>query len=165
MEFFQFHPTSLYTGPGGACKKSPGENAFLISEAVRGHGGRLYNSDGERFMGRYDERLELAPRDVVARAIDREIKAAVEAGREAACVYLDVSHLPAEDVRANFPGIAAELESRGVDMAIDRIPRRARRALPVRRRAHGPRRAHVRPRSVRVRRDGVYWGARCQQTG
>ena len=51
MEFFQFHPTSLYTGPGGACKKSPGENAFLITEAVRGHGGRLYNSDGERFMG------------------------------------------------------------------------------------------------------------------
>ena len=122
MEFFQFHPTSLYTGPGGACKKSPGETAFLITEAVRGHGGRLYNSDGERFMRRYDERLELAPRDVVARAIDREIKSAVEAGREAACVYLDVSHLPAEDVRANFPGIAAELESRGVDMATDRIP-------------------------------------------
>jgi L-aspartate oxidase len=122
MEFFQFHPTSLYTGPGGARKKSPGENAFLITEAVRGHGGRLYNGDGERFMSRYDERMELAPRDVVARAIDREIKAAVEAGREAACVYLDVSHLPAEDVRANFPGIAAELESRGVDMAADRIP-------------------------------------------
>ena len=122
MEFYQFHPTSLYTGPGGARKKNPRENAFLVTEAVRGHGGRLYNAAGERFMSAYDDRLELAPRDVVARAIDSEIKAAAAAGHEAACVYLDVSHLPADDVRSNFPGIAAELASRGIDMAADRIP-------------------------------------------
>eukprot|EP00740_Mantoniella_antarctica_P002864 CAMPEP_0181349688 /NCGR_PEP_ID=MMETSP1106-20121128/860_1 /TAXON_ID=81844 /ORGANISM="Mantoniella antarctica, Strain SL-175" /LENGTH=726 /DNA_ID=CAMNT_0023462099 /DNA_START=387 /DNA_END=2567 /DNA_ORIENTATION=+ len=122
MEFYQFHPTSLYTGPGGARKKKPRENAFLVTEAVRGHGGRLFNAAGERFMAVYDDRLELAPRDVVARAIDREIKAATAAGNEAACVYLDISHLPAEDVLGHFPGIAAELASRGIDMAVDRIP-------------------------------------------
>jgi L-aspartate oxidase len=83
MEFYQFHPTSLYTGPGGARKKAPRENAFLVTEAVRGHGGRLYNGAGERFMSGYDDRLELAPRDVVARAIDCEIKAAAAAGNEA----------------------------------------------------------------------------------
>lgn len=122
MEFYQFHPTSLYTGPGGARKKEPHENAFLVTEAVRGHGGHLFNADGERFMASYDDRLELAPRDVVARAIDCEIKAAAAAGHEAACVYLDVSHLPPDDVLANFPGIAAELASRGVNMTVDRIP-------------------------------------------
>ena len=122
MEFYQFHPTSLYTGPGGAAKRSENENAFLVTEAVRGHGGRLFNAAGERFMERYDERLELAPRDVVARAIDCEIKSAREAGYEAACVYLSVAHLPADDVLKNFPGIAAELAERGVDMTSDKIP-------------------------------------------
>ena len=123
MEFYQFHPTSLYTGPGSvAAKKKPNENAFLITEAVRGHGGRLFNHAGERFMSRYDDRLELAPRDVVARAIDCEIKSAAEAGIEARCVYLDVSHLPADDILEHFPGIAAELKERGLDMTADRIP-------------------------------------------
>ena len=123
MEFYQFHPTSLYTGPGSvAAKKKPNENAFLITEAVRGHGGRLLNHAGERFMSRYDDRLELAPRDVVARAIDCEIKSAAEAGIEARCVYLDVSHLPADDILEHFPGIAAELKERGLDMTSDRIP-------------------------------------------
>ena len=123
MEFYQFHPTSLYTGPGSAAKKKkPNENAFLITEAVRGHGGRLFNHAGERFMSRYDQRLELAPRDVVARAIDCEIKSAAEAGVEAGCVYLDVSHLPADDILEHFPGIAAELKERGLDMTSDRIP-------------------------------------------
>ena len=123
MEFYQFHPTSLYTGPGSAVKKKkPNENAFLITEAVRGHGGRLFNHAGERFMSRYDQRLELAPRDVVARAIDCEIKSAAEAGVEAGCVYLDVSHLPADDILEHFPGIAAELKERGLDMTSDRIP-------------------------------------------
>lgn len=123
MEFYQFHPTSLYTGPGSvAAKKKPNENAFLITEAVRGHGGRLFNHAGERFMSRYDDRLELAPRDVVARAIDCEIKSAAEAGIEARCVYLDVSHLPADDILEHFPGIAAELKERGLDMTSDRIP-------------------------------------------
>ena len=123
MEFYQFHPTSLYTGPGSvAAKKKPNENAFLVTEAVRGHGGRLFNHAGERFMSRYDDRLELAPRDVVARAIDCEIKSAAEAGIEARCVYLDVSHLPADDILEHFPGIAAELKERGLDMTSDRIP-------------------------------------------
>ena len=123
MEFYQFHPTSLYTGPGSvAAKKKANENAFLITEAVRGHGGRLFNHAGERFMSRYDDRLELAPRDVVARAIDCEIKSAAEAGIEARCVYLDVSHLPADDILEHFPGIAAELKERGLDMTSDRIP-------------------------------------------
>ena len=123
MEFYQFHPTSLYTGPGSvAAKKKPNENAFLITEAVRGHGGRLFNHAGERFMSRYDDRLELAPRDVVARAIDCEIKSAAEAGIEARGVYLDVSHLPADDILEHFPGIAAELKERGLDMTSDRIP-------------------------------------------
>ena len=123
MEFYQFHPTSLYTGPGSvAAKKKANENAFLITEAVRGHGGRLLNHAGERFMSRYDDRLELAPRDVVARAIDCEIKSAAEAGIEARCVYLDVSHLPADDILEHFPGIAAELKERGLDMTSDRIP-------------------------------------------
>jgi L-aspartate oxidase len=123
MEFYQFHPTSLYTGPGSTVvKKKANENAFLITEAVRGHGGRLFNHAGERFMARYDDRLELAPRDVVARAIDCEIRAAAEAGEEARCVYLDVSHLPADDVLEHFPGIAAELSGRGLDMTTDRIP-------------------------------------------
>lgn len=122
MEFYQFHPTSLYTGPGGAPKRNLHENAFLVTEAVRGHGGRLFNYAGERFMAKYDDRLELAPRDVVARSIDCEIKAAKAAGSEAACVYLDVSHLPEEDVLTNFPGIAAELKTRGINMASDRIP-------------------------------------------
>ena len=123
MEFYQFHPTSLYTGPGSTVvKKKANENAFLITEAVRGHGGRLFNHAGERFMARYDDRLELAPRDVVARAIDCEIRAAAEAGEEARCVYLDVTHLPADDVLEHFPGIAAELSGRGLDMTTDRIP-------------------------------------------
>ena len=123
MEFYQFHPTSLYTGPGSvAAKKKPNENAFLVTEAVRGHGGRLFNHAGERFMSRYDDRLELAPRDVVARAIDCEIKSAAEAGIEARCVYLDVSHLPADDILEHFPVIAAELKERGLDMTSDRIP-------------------------------------------
>ena len=124
MEFVQFHPTALYTGPGGAKKRAQMENAFLVTEAVRGHGGRLFDAPtgGSRFMERYDDRLELAPRDVVARAIDREIKAALEAGKEAACVWLDVTHLDADDTLRAFPGIAAELRSRGVDMTSQRIP-------------------------------------------
>ena len=124
MEFVQFHPTALYTGPGGARRRSATENAFLVTEAVRGHGGRLFDAPvgGTRFMERYDDRLELAPRDVVARAIDREIKAAIEVGKEEACVWLDVTHLDAEATTRAFPGIAAELRARGVDMTAQRIP-------------------------------------------
>ena len=117
MEFMQFHPTALYTGEGGAKKLSPNENAFLITEAVRGHGGKLYNVKGERFMSRYDEREELAPRDVVARSIDSEMKRT-----NSPCVFLDITHCEAEDIRHNFPGIAAELQRRGLDMTKERIP-------------------------------------------
>ena len=124
MEFVQFHPTALYTGPGGARARSATENAFLVTEAVRGHGGRLFDAPtgGTRFMEKYDDRMELAPRDIVARAIDREIKAALEAGKEAACVWLDVTHLDADDTLRAFPGVAAELRARGVDVTAQRIP-------------------------------------------
>lgn len=117
MEFMQFHPTALYTGEGGAKKMSPRENAFLITEAVRGHGGRLFNAQGERFMARYDAREELAPRDVVARSIDSEMKRT-----KSPCVFLDITHVGAEEIRKNFPGIATELDKRGLDITKERIP-------------------------------------------
>lgn len=93
MEFIQFHPTALY---------HPGYEPFLISEACRGFGGILRNSSGERFMENYDERLELAPRDIVARAIDAECKT-----RGEHCAYLDMTHLPNNRILAHFPNIAS----------------------------------------------------------
>lgn len=108
MEFIQFHPTTLY---------HPQAKSFLISEAVRGFGAVLRNSAGERFMERYDERLELAPRDVVARSIDSELK---KRGDE--CVYLDLSHLPARKVREHFPHIYATCLEYGIDISKERIP-------------------------------------------
>jgi len=117
MEFMQFHPTALFTGPGGAMKLEANENAFLITEAVRGHGGQLYNALGERFMSRYDEREELAPRDIVARSIDSEMKRT-----KSNCVFLDITHVGADEIRANFPGVAGELAKRGLDMTTERIP-------------------------------------------
>ncbi len=91
MEFIQFHPTSLY---------HPGGQSFLISEALRGFGGKLINADGKRFMPDYDERAELAPRDIVARAIDAEMKS-----RREECVYLDMTHLDKKAVKEHFPNI------------------------------------------------------------
>jgi L-aspartate oxidase len=108
LEFMQFHPTSLYW---------PGQPTFLISEAVRGDGALLRNQRGDAFMKRYDERAELAPRDVVARAIDQEMK---ESG--AACVLLDITHKSPEALAARFPNIYAHLKKLGVDMATDPIP-------------------------------------------
>jgi L-aspartate oxidase len=113
MEFIQFHPTSFYD-PNPKNKES---HSFLISEAVRGYGGILRNSSGEAFMIRYDPRKELAPRDIVARAIDTEMK---KRGDE--FVLLDVTHKNREDIIDHFPHIYAKCLSRGIDMTKDCIP-------------------------------------------
>lgn len=108
MEFVQFHPTVL------ALK---GARRFLISEAVRGEGGILLNSRGERFMPRYHPLAELAPRDVVVRAILKEL---AEDGSES--VYLSMAHLKPEKVKGRFPNITERLSAHGLDLARDLIP-------------------------------------------
>lgn len=108
MEFVQFHPTCLY---------HPEAKSFLISEAVRGEGARLLNAAGKPFMKRYDPRAELAPRDVVARAIDHEMKT-----RGDACVYLDITHKGPAFLRRRFPNLFATCKSYGFDMAKQPLP-------------------------------------------
>ena len=108
MEFMQFHPTVLYIA---------GSSRTLITEAMRGEGARLIDTRGHRFMLDYDERAELAPRDVVSQAIVSQMEKT-----RAPNVYLDVSHLDAEHVRRRFPGIAASCAEFGIDITTDRIP-------------------------------------------
>jgi len=108
MEFIQFHPTCLY---------HPLATSFLITESIRGEGGKLVLSDGSRFMERFDPQGELAPRDVVARAIDHEMK---RLGDD--CVYLDVTGRPPEFIRRHFPTVYARCKELGYDITRSPIP-------------------------------------------
>jgi len=109
MEFIQFHPTSLY---------NPNEHpSFLITEAMRGHGAILRTSDGKEFMHKYDSRKSLAPRDIVARAIDNEMKL-----RGDDFVYLDATEIPPEDLKAHFPNICKKCADIGINISKDYIP-------------------------------------------
>jgi L-aspartate oxidase len=108
MEFMQFHPTVLYIA---------GSSRSLITEAMRGEGALLVDADGHRFMPAYDDRAELAPRDIVSQAIVKQMEKTHHP-----CVYLDLSHLDPVWVHHRFPGISSRCKEFGIDIATDRIP-------------------------------------------
>lgn len=108
MEFNQFHPTTLFNND---------DRNFLLTEALRGEGATLERADGSRFMPEYDERCELAPRDIVARAIDHEMK---KTGAD--CMYLNISHKPADFVKKHFPTIYERCLKVGIDITKQPIP-------------------------------------------
>jgi L-aspartate oxidase len=144
MEFFQFHPTALY---------HPGEHpSFLITEAMRGHGAVLKTQDGKEFMHKYDVRKSLAPRDIVARAIDNEMKI-----RGEDFVYLDGTSITKEELLIHFPTIYAKCLSIGIDIASEFIP-----VVPA---------AHYMCGGIKVDKNGkssiknLYAVGECSQTG
>ena len=108
MEFTQFHPTCLF---------HPNAKSFLISEALRGEGAKLLLPNGKAFMHKYDSRLELAPRDIVARAIDNEMKV-----NGFDCVYLDISFKDAKWIKSRFPAITQRCNELGIDICIEALP-------------------------------------------
>lgn len=143
MEFTQFHPTSLYLRDG---------EPLLISEAVRGEGGVLRLPSGERFMDRFDARAELAPRDIVARAIDHEMKRL-----GIAYVHLDISHRPAEFVRERFPMLYRRCLEVGIDMTAGPVP-----VVPA---AHYTCGGIVADLAARTDLAGLYAAGECAATG
>ena len=108
MEFTQFHPTCLF---------HPHAKSFLISETLRGEGAKLLLPDGQEFMHKYDDRLELAPRDIVARAIDNEMKV-----HGFDCVYLDFSFKEAKWIKSRFPTITKRCSELGIDISKEALP-------------------------------------------